>query len=71
VEIRDLRHGETAFLQEMLSTALNRRPDVELPPREWVLEHPQVVPFHTAWGREGDTVSWPRRTARSSSSTLA
>ena len=55
VEIRDLRPDETPFLQEMLYTALAWRPDVELPPREWVLEHPQVSPFHTAWGREGDT----------------
>src|SRR5262245_22336608 len=38
----------------MLYTALDWRPDVELPPREWVLEHPQVAPFHTAWGRDGD-----------------
>jgi len=55
VEIRDLRSDETPFLQDMLVAALAWRPDVELPPREWVLEHPQVAPFHTAWGREGDT----------------
>ncbi len=53
--IRDLRSDETPFLQEMLYTALAWRTDVELPPREWVLEHPQVAPFHTAWGRDGDT----------------
>jgi GNAT superfamily N-acetyltransferase len=55
VEIRDLRPDETPFLQEMLYTALAWRPGVELPPREWVLEHPQVAPFHLAWGRAGDT----------------
>ena len=55
MEIRDLRSDETAFLEEMLCTALAWRPDVELPPREWMLEHPQVAPFHTAWGRDGDT----------------
>jgi GNAT superfamily N-acetyltransferase len=54
VEIRDLRPDETPFLKEMLYTALAWRPDVELPPREWVLEHPQVAPFHTGWGRAGD-----------------
>jgi GNAT superfamily N-acetyltransferase len=27
---------------------------VELPPRELVLAHPQVVVFHDGWGREGD-----------------
>jgi GNAT superfamily N-acetyltransferase len=53
--IRDLRSDETPFLREMLYTALAWRTDVELPPREWVLEHPQVAPFHTAWGRDGDT----------------
>jgi GNAT superfamily N-acetyltransferase len=55
VDIRDLRADETTFLQEMLYTALAWRPNVELPPREWVLEHPQVAPFHSAWGRDGDT----------------
>ena len=55
MEIRHLRDDETLFLREMLYTALDWRPDVELPPREWVLEHPQVAPFHTGWGRPGDT----------------
>ena len=55
MEIRDLRDDETPFLQEMLYVALDWRPDVELPSREWVLQHPQVAPFHTAWGRPGDT----------------
>ena len=54
MEIRDLRPDETEFLREMLYAALDWRPDVELPPREWVLEHPQVAPFHVEWGREGD-----------------
>jgi len=54
VDIRELRPSEVAFLQEMLYTALDWRPDVELPPREWVLDHPQVAPFHTGWGRPGD-----------------
>jgi GNAT superfamily N-acetyltransferase len=53
--IRDLRDDELDFLREMLYAALAWRPDVELPPFEWVLEHPQVAPFHTAWGRAGDT----------------
>ena len=43
MEIRDLRPDETSFLRDMLYTALAWRPNVELPPREWVLEHPQVV----------------------------
>jgi GNAT superfamily N-acetyltransferase len=54
-EIRDLRDDELGFLQEMLYAALDWRPDVELPPVEWVLEHPQVVVFHEEWGRPGDT----------------
>lgn len=53
--IRDLANGETAFLQEMLYVALAWRPGVELPPKEWVLEHAQVVVFHRDWGRAGDT----------------
>jgi GNAT superfamily N-acetyltransferase len=51
VEIRDLRPDETPFLLEMLYTALAWNPDVDLPPRDWVLEHPQVAPFHVEWGR--------------------
>ena len=54
MEIRDLRPDETSFLRDMLYTALAWRPNVELPPRESVLEHPQVAPFHTSWGRGGD-----------------
>src|SRR5262249_41221980 len=55
IAIRDLRNDETPFLREMLYTALAWRPGVELPPREWVLEHEQVAPFHSGWGRRGDT----------------
>jgi GNAT superfamily N-acetyltransferase len=54
VLIRDLRADETAFLREMLYTALAWRPNVALPPIEVVLAHPQVAPFHTGWGRDGD-----------------
>jgi GNAT superfamily N-acetyltransferase len=54
MEIRDLRADETDFLRAMLYAALAWRPDVQLPPVEWVLEHPQVVVFHADWGRAGD-----------------
>jgi GNAT superfamily N-acetyltransferase len=53
--IRDLGDDEVGFLREMLYAALDWRPDVELPPAEWVLAHPQVVVFHEDWGRPGDT----------------
>ena len=53
--IRELANDETPFLEEMLYTALDWRPGVELPPKEWVLQHPQVVVFHKDWGRFGDT----------------
>lgn len=53
-EIRDLRDDEVGYLREMLYAALAWRPDVELPPAEWVLAHPQVVVFHENWGRPGD-----------------
>jgi GNAT superfamily N-acetyltransferase len=54
-EIRDLRDDDTGFLREMLYAALAWRPDVELPPPEFVLAHPQVSIFHEGWGRAGDT----------------
>lgn len=54
IEIRDLREDELDFLREMLIAALAWRPDVELPPTELVLAHPQVVVFHENWGRRGD-----------------
>jgi GNAT superfamily N-acetyltransferase len=53
-EIRELRDDDLDFLREMLYAALAWRPGVELPPKEFVLEHPQVVIFHRGWGREGD-----------------
>jgi GNAT superfamily N-acetyltransferase len=54
MEIRDLRADELEFLREMLYAALDWRPDVELPPREVVLAHEQVVIYHEGWGRDGD-----------------
>ena len=55
IDIRDLRSDELDFLREMLLAALAWRADIELPPTEWVLAHPQVVVFHEGWGRAGDT----------------
>jgi len=55
IEIRDLRTDELGFLREMLVAALTWQPEVELPPAEWLLAHPQVVIFHEDWGRTGDT----------------
>jgi ribosomal protein S18 acetylase RimI-like enzyme len=54
MQIRDLRADETPFLHEMLYAALAWRPELELPPADWVLAHPQVAPFHRDWGRAGD-----------------
>jgi GNAT superfamily N-acetyltransferase len=64
MEIRDLRLDETPFLREMLITALAWRPDVALPPAEWVLAHPQVEPFHRDWGRAGDVALVAEREGR-------
>lgn len=55
IEIRDLADGEHSFLGEMVYAALAWRPDVELPPIEYVLAHPQITIFHEGWGRAGDT----------------
>jgi ribosomal protein S18 acetylase RimI-like enzyme len=55
VVIRDLREDEGEFLREMLFAALDWNPQRELPPKEFVLAHPQVVVFHRDWGRDGDT----------------
>jgi GNAT superfamily N-acetyltransferase len=55
IEIRELRDSDLDFLREMLYAALAWRPDVSLPPIEFVLAHPQVVVFHRDWGRAGDT----------------
>ena len=62
MEIRDLRRDETDFLRQMLYTALAWRPDVELPPREWVLEHPQVDPGSGSTSALAKSIS--RRTMR-------
>ncbi len=55
IQVRELTEDDLEFLGEMLYAALAWRPGVELPPIEWVLEHPQVVVFHAGWGRPGDT----------------
>jgi ribosomal protein S18 acetylase RimI-like enzyme len=54
MRIRELRDDDLDFLREMLYAALAWRPEVTLPPREFVLSHPQVVIFHRDWGRDGD-----------------
>jgi GNAT superfamily N-acetyltransferase len=54
VTIRELTRDDLPFLLEMLYAALDWRPGGVLPPREFVLAHPQVVVFHEGWGREGD-----------------
>lgn len=55
MRIRELRDGEAGFLREVLVVALAWRPDVELPPVEFVHAHPQVVVFHRDWCRAGDS----------------
>ena len=55
MRIRELTPDELDFLGEMLYTALDWRPDAELPPRQVVLEHPEVAIYHRGWGRPGDT----------------
>ena len=54
MHLRELADDDLPFLREMLLAALAWRRGVELPPRELVLAHPQVVVFHDGWGREGD-----------------
>jgi ribosomal protein S18 acetylase RimI-like enzyme len=54
VTIRELTADDLPFLREMLYAALDWRPGGELPPRDFVLSHPQVVVFHDGWGRAGD-----------------
>ena len=55
VEIRDLRADETEFLRDMLHAAIAWNPARPLPPKEQLLEFPQLTMFHEGWGRAGDT----------------
>jgi GNAT superfamily N-acetyltransferase len=55
MQIRDLRDDEQVFLRDMLFAALAWRPDRPLPPKDVVLDLPQVSMFHEGWGRPGDT----------------
>jgi ribosomal protein S18 acetylase RimI-like enzyme len=55
VVIRDLRDDEEDFLRDMLFVALSWNPKRELPPRKWVLDHPQAAIYHRDWGRPRDT----------------
>lgn len=52
--IRELETEDLPFLREMLYAALAWRPDLELPPYEVVIDHPQLAIFHEGWGRDGD-----------------
>jgi ribosomal protein S18 acetylase RimI-like enzyme len=54
MRIRELRDDELGFLDDMLYAALDWRPGGELPPKEFVLVHPQVVIYRQGWGRPGD-----------------
>jgi GNAT superfamily N-acetyltransferase len=62
--VRELRGDELGFMHEMLYAALAWRPDVELPPAELVLAHPQVLVFHENWGRPGDVALVAERDGR-------
>jgi GNAT superfamily N-acetyltransferase len=55
LHIRDLQPDEFPFLREMLYTAALWRPDDPRPEPQWVMEQPQIAPFHEEWGRPGDT----------------
>jgi GNAT superfamily N-acetyltransferase/predicted nucleotidyltransferase len=54
VRVRDLAPDEIPFLGEMLYAALDWRADIDFPPLEFVLVHPEAAIYHQAWGRTGD-----------------
>jgi ribosomal protein S18 acetylase RimI-like enzyme len=53
--IRELALDEVEIVQDTLVKALDWRPDQPLPfTREELLAHPQLLRYHTNWGRPGD-----------------
>src|SRR5436305_12540979 len=54
MEIRPAGPADTGAIQWALYAALDWGPDRRLPPREFVLQHPDAARYHRGWGRAGD-----------------
>jgi ribosomal protein S18 acetylase RimI-like enzyme len=54
VSIRPAVAGDLEHIQWALYAALDWNPERQLPPLEFVLQHPEAVRYHEGWGRLGD-----------------
>ena len=60
MRIRDLTTDDIPFLQLMLYAAVTWRPGENYYPFEMAIEHPELIRYHSGWGRPGDVglVAW-------------
>lgn len=54
IELRPPRAGDLVHLRRALYEAVSWNQDRELPPFEFVIEHPELARYHDGWGRPGD-----------------
>jgi len=54
LSVRPLEPGDLEHVQWALCEAVAWDPQRELPAREVLLEHPELVRYHAGWGRPGD-----------------
>lgn len=52
--LRILEAHEVEHVRWALCEAVSWDPERELPPREVLLEHPELARYHAGWGRPGD-----------------
>jgi ribosomal protein S18 acetylase RimI-like enzyme len=54
IELRRANGGDLAHLKRTLYEAIAWNPERDLPPFEFVIEHPELARYHAGWGRPGD-----------------
>jgi GNAT superfamily N-acetyltransferase len=52
--LRALTRDDASHVRWALLTALAWNPERQLPPNEFVLQHPEAARYHSGWGRAGD-----------------
>ena len=54
IDLRVAEHDDLPHLKRALYEAVAWKPERQLPPYEFVIEHPELARYHAGWGRRGD-----------------